>query len=380
MTAPGFSEYVEELQLIDHHVHGAYRFDGDETRFLNALNEGNPEALREPLRSYDSQLGFAIRRWCSELIDLPRHAEASAYWARRSALGEAEVGRRMTRAAGVSDWLVDTGFKSADFLDPAGVAEQSGGNAYELVRLEYLAEQIFAELANPADFAVTFQAELARLARTAVGAKSVLAYRAGFNRDLSQPDERAVARAAHAWREALDAGAPVRLTDVTLIAHGIHTALDLRLPLQFHVGFGDRELDLDRANPLLLLDFLRAVEAQDTPILLLHCYPFEREAGYLAQAFENVYVDVGLATNFLGVQSAALLGRALELAPFGKILYSSDAFGPGELHYLGARLWRNAITTVIGGWVESDDWSETDARKVVQLIARENARRVYSLP
>ena len=41
-----------------------------------------------------------------------------------------------------------------------------------------------------------------------------------------------------------------------MIAYGIHQALQRRLPVQFHVGFGDRDLDLARVNPLLLTDFL----------------------------------------------------------------------------------------------------------------------------
>jgi len=163
------------------------------------------------------------------------------------------------------------------------------------------------------------------------------------------------------------------------MAHGIHTAVSMKLPLQFHVGFGDRDLDLHKTNPLYLLDFLRSAEIRDTPIMLLHCYPFEREAGYLAHAFENVYIDVGLAVNFTGSRSRNLVARSFELAPFSKILYSSDAFGPAELHYLGARLWRNAITKVVGGWIDDDDWSEADARRIVQLVAHENARRVYAL-
>ena len=116
-------------------------------------------------------------------------------------------------------------------------------------------------------------------------------------------------------------------------------------PLQFHVGFGDRDCDLHTTNPLHLLDFLR--HAGDVPIMLLHCYPYEREAGYLAQAFNNVYLDGGLAINHLGARSSAFIGRLLEMAPFRKILYSSDGFGPAELHFLGARLWRNGIRDVL---------------------------------
>ena len=74
-----------------------------------------------------------------------------------------------------------------------------------------------------------------------------------------------------------------------------------------------------------------------------------------------------------------LIARSLELAPFHKLLYSSDACGPAEFHYLGARLWRTAVGRVIGGWVETGDWSEPDARRVVAMIASGNARRVYGL-
>jgi hypothetical protein len=170
-----------------------------------------------------------------------------------------------------------------------------------------------------------------------------------------------LAAAARRWQENLPAGTNPRLTEVTLIDHGIHTALSMKLPLQFHVGFGDRDLDLHRTNPLYLLDFLRSPGVRDRPVMLLHCYPYEREAGYLAHTFENVYLDLGLAVNFTGSRRRDLVARSFEPAPFTKILYSSDALGPAELHYLGARLWRNAITRVVGGWIDDDDCSEADA-------------------
>lgn len=380
MAGSSFPDFVEHVGLIDHHVHGAFHADGGEARFQNSLNEGNTESLTKPEDTYNTQLGIAIRCWCSGIIDLPRHASAAEYWSRRSELGELEVSRRMTRAAGVSDWLIDTGLDTADYLGPAGMADVSGGRTHEIVRLEVVAEQLIQKIANPADYVEEFGQRLQNLALSAVGFKTVLAYRTGFDQNLSRPAPAAVAESARRWQENLGTGTIAKLTDVTLIAHGIHTAVSMKLPLQFHVGFGDRDLDLHKTNPLYLLDFLRSAEVLDTPIMLLHCYPFEREAGYLAHAFENVYIDVGLAVNFTGSRSRNLVARSFELAPFSKILYSSDAFGPAELHYLGARLWRNAIAKVVGGWIDDDDWSEADARRIVQLVAHENARRVYALP
>jgi len=58
-------------------------------------------------------------------------------------------------------------------------------------------------------------------------------------------------------------------------------------------------------------------------------------------------------------------------------VYSSDGYGPTELHYLGAVLWRNGIHRVLRQFVDSGDWCETDAIRVVDLIARDNAARIY---
>ena len=61
--------------------------------------------------------------------------------------------------------------------------------------------------------------------------------------------------------------------------------------------------------------------------MLLHNYPYHREAGYLAQVFPHVYADLGLATHNVGSRAPAVLAEALEMAPLRKFLFSSDAFG-----------------------------------------------------
>jgi uncharacterized protein len=363
------ADHIAAVPLIDQHMHGCWLAAGDRRRFENSLNEANTEPLAEFDSGFDSQLGFAVRAHCAPLLALPKHADPEEYWQRRSQLAEAELARIFLPASGVSDWLVDTGYAEG-VTDVAQLAEWSGGRAHEVVRLEQVAEQAAHA---PGDYASAFAEILHRRAATAVGTKSILAYRGGFDGDLTEPSAAEVTDAAARWR---DSGG-VRLDDRVLLRFGLHQALRLGKPLQFHVGFGDRECDLHKANPLYLLDFLR--HSGDTPIVLLHCYPYEREAGYLAQAFNNVYLDGGLTINHVGARSPAFIARLLELAPFRKIVYSSDGFGPVELHYLGTRLWRNGIHRVLGGFVNDGDWSEADAMRVVDLIARENAARIYQI-
>ncbi len=363
------AEHIAAVTLIDHHVHGCWLQSGDRRRFENGLNEANTEPLADFDTAFDTQLGVAVRTHCAPLLGLPAHADADEYWRRRCQYPEPELARLFLTAANVSDWLIDTGFASG-VADLGEMAAVTGGRAHEVVRLESVAEE-----AMPAagDYAAAFSRILVERTANAVATKSIMAYRGGFAGDLSEPTAREVAEAATRW---WDSGEP-RLTDRVLLRFGLHQALRLDKPLQFHVGFGDRDCDLRLANPLYLLDFFRA--AGDTPIMLLHCYPYEREAGYLAQAFNNVYLDGGLAINYLGARSASFIGRLLEMAPFRKILYSSDGFGPPELHFLGAHLWRSGIHRVLQEFVDAGHWAEGDAIRVVDLIAHGNARRVYRL-
>lgn len=69
----------------------------------------------------------------------------------------------------------------------------------------------------------------------------------------------------------------------------------------------------------------------------------------------------------------------MELAPFTKLLFSSDAWGAPELHLLGSWLWRRAMSRVVGDWVVRGDWSRADGERAIRLVASENARRVYKL-
>ena len=370
MTAgSALAEHIAALRLVDNHVHGFWLSAGDRRRFENGLNEANTDPLADFDSGFDTQLGFAVRAHCAPLLGLPGHVDPQRYWERRSGVSEPDLARVFLPAAGVSDWLVDTGLPG-DIAGLAEVSGASGARAHEIVRVEQVAEQAAA---RSGDYADNFREILWERSASAVATKTVLAYRGGFGGDLSEPSGAEVAAAARRWREV---GA-TRLTDRVLLRFGLHEALRLGKPLQFHVGLGDRDCDLHRTNPLLLLDFLR--RHQETSIVLLHCYPYEREAGYLAQAFNNVHLDIGLSVNHLGARAATFIGRTLELAPFRKILYSSDAFGPPELHYLGARLWRTAIAEVLSGFVDRAEWSTDDALRVAGLIGRGNAERVYRL-
>ena len=382
---------VATQQLIDHHCHGVLRAGGDMEALLN---EGDGGASAGGT-AFDSLAGLAFRRWCPPLLDLPPHAPLAGYQARRAELGGAEVNRRFLAAAGLGALFVDTGFAPEALLSPAETAAFAGAVAFEVVRLEQVAESLAAAGVSAARFPDAFRAALAgRVTSPASGVrvvavKSIAAYRVGLALDARRPADAEVAAAAGRWLggaggtdaagDAGPAGGMGRLADETLHRFFIWCGAELGLPVQFHVGYGDRDIDLHNCNPLLMTDLLRALEPTGAPVMLLHNYPYHREAGYLAQVFPNVYADLGLATHNVGSRAPAVLAEALEMVPLRKFLFSSDAYGLPELYYLGALLFRVGLSRFLQARLDSDDISHDDAARITGLIGAENARRAYGL-
>jgi predicted TIM-barrel fold metal-dependent hydrolase len=403
----GLLPFVRDMALADHHCHGVIRRDVRRGEFEAMLTEADHPGQRGApgLTMFDSQIGLAVRRWCPPVLGLPAHTEPDEYLGRRAALGHAEVSRRFLRAAGLAELYVDTGFEPEPLLSPPEMAAVAGGQAHEIVRLEQVAESVAAAGTRASAFAGAFRETLAGRARHAAGVKSVAAYRVGLDLPAARPTDAEVAAAAARWLGCLApagspgspessespgipetpgpadspgaAGGAPRLADPVLHTFLIWCGADLGLPIQFHVGYGDRDIDLHRCNPLLLTALLRAIEPTGVPVMLLHNYPYHREAGYLAQVFPHVYMDAGLATHNLGHRATALIAECLELVPFGKFLYSSDGFGLPELHYLGAALFRRGLSSFLRAGLDDGAWTEADAAQIARLTGYENARRVY---
>jgi uncharacterized protein len=157
------------------------------------------------------------------------------------------------------------------------------------------------------------------------------------------------------------------------------TAVEVGLPLQFHVGYGDSDVDMLDCDPLRLTRFLRATQDRGVPVLLLHNYPFHRNAGYLAQVFDHVFMDVSLTVHNTGALSGDIIRESLELVPFGKLLFASDAFGLSELYFLGARLFRVGLSATLGRLVDTGEMTGADAERVATMVGSGNARRAYRL-
>jgi predicted TIM-barrel fold metal-dependent hydrolase len=332
-------------------------------------------------------VGLAVRRWCAPVLGLPALASAGEYLARRGELGWREVTERFLAGAGVGTWLVDTGFVPEPPLAGLGV-----GVEREVVRVEAVAEGVAAEGESGRGLLAGIRAELRRRAAGAVGLKTVVGYRCGLRVPGVAPTDHEAQRAGERWcratlanpaqqAEGASGARGVRLTEPVLLHWLVHEAAlvcaELGLPLQVHTGFGDPDLRLREVDPALLSDFVES--KPDTTVVLLHCWPYHRNAAYLAHVYGNVVVDIGLMVPFVGARTGEVLAEVLELAPFDAVVYSSDGRALPETHYLGAKLFRHHCGLLLDEWIADGIITAADAERLAHGIGAGTAARIYQL-
>jgi hypothetical protein len=311
-------------------------------------------------------------------VGLGAAAEEELLFTRGSA-GFAEHARRLFTACNLEGVLVDDGFPVAGALDLESHAELAGCPVRRVVRIETTVEAAAQGWPRFEKVRDAFRESLtASLEAGAVGLKTIAAYRCGL--DLPRPEGQEARSAYRAWRTA-ESG---RLAHPALIAFFLADALDVArahgpVPLQIHTGLGDADLDLHRADPSLLGPVIADAGAAGVPVVLLHCYPYVRQAAWLAHVYGHVYVDLSLALFLVGHRGSELLLEALELAPATKVLFSTDASRAPEMFYLATRWWRDALAGALGRLVGEQAVGESTALGWAGMILAANARRLYGL-
>jgi uncharacterized protein len=343
-------EVLNSVALVDHHAHGVLRGRPRLDEFRGLFSE-SPDPRQWP----HVATGVTYRRAIRELAAFfgCEPTEAAVYEHRVSS-DPAEYASALLRATGTELLLVDDGFPppgEGTSWDELG--ELAGCEARPVLRIERVAEEGGID-------AVREEVEHAR-ANGFAGLKTIAAYRGGLDFDAFPP--------SNSLLQGRIEGAAMR--DAVLAALEANEATGAPLPVQVHAGFGDSDLFLPRVHPGYLKPLIERF--RETPFVLLHCYPFVREAGWLAHVYGNVFFDLSLTIPHVA-RPAEALREALELAPVSKLLYASDAARTPELYYLAARWWREALARVLPELLDADD-AETAGRRIL----RENALALYGL-
>ncbi len=207
------------------------------------------------------------------------------------------------------------------------------------------------------------------------GFKTVLAYRTG----LGVEPEVSVEAARASLREDRPVRRRAKAARDFLLRRALGFAADSGLPFQFHTGFGDSDLRLSDANPLLLEDLLRTPEGAAAKVVLIHgSFPYHDEAAFLCTTRPNVHVDFSLFNLFAPAAAAQRLLRLVDLAPTAKLLSGSDGHVAPESHWFATVVSRDAwqqVRTRLSGLGAGKAWLD----RAHAAIFAGNARQLYSL-
>jgi predicted TIM-barrel fold metal-dependent hydrolase len=153
----------------------------------------------------------------------------------------------------------------------------------------------------------------------------------------------------------------------------------LGLPLQVHCGLGDPDEDLAEASPLGLRPLFTDPNFDGLKVVMLHCYPFHREAAYLCSVHLNAWMDLSLTVALAGVDAKAAMRETLGLCPWSKLLYATDASRQPEMYLVAASLHREALADAFGELVEEGVLSVPEAEAAGRRVLAGNAKELYRL-
>jgi uncharacterized protein len=354
-------EVLNEVRLVDHHAHGILRARPTLDEFRGLHSESH-----DPRQWAHVSTGITYRRAIAELAAfLGCEPSEHAVYEHRLDAGVEEYAATLLRATGTEVLLVDDGYPPAE--ESYGWEELgrlAGCVARPVLRIERVAEEALG--GSFAEFREGIRDEVATVrARGFAALKTIAAYRTGL--DVGPSDPRAA-------EEAFAASGP-RLASKPLLELALWDALEANasepLPVQLHAGFGDADLMLPAANPAFLKPVIERYP--EMPFVLLHNYPYVREAGWLAHVYANVWFDLSLTIPHVS-RPAELVRQALELGPVSKLLYGSDAARTPELYFLAAKWWREGLAEVLVEALPADE-----AEEAGRAVLRENAVGLYGL-
>jgi predicted TIM-barrel fold metal-dependent hydrolase len=211
--------------------------------------------------------------------------------------------------------------------------------------------------------------------------KSVIAYRTGLH--VAEVSAEDAADAFASVREAGLRAGKLRLESKPLLDHlvliAVEEAARQGVPIQFHTGLGDPDLDLTLVDPAALR-LLFSERFRAAPIVLLHTgYPYVRSLAYVAAMFPNVYADMGETILFAAGEATGIYRELLGLAPASKLLFSTDASLVPELYWIGARVGRQALARVLDEHIADGVLDEPTATDWAERMLWRNADALSGL-
>jgi hypothetical protein len=288
--------------------------------------------------------------------------------------------KRLFDACGLSTLVVDLGYPQPP-VDRSQFLAEMPLEVVAIYRIEPLIVELLREDIDWGEFRWRYDAAISNAIEHDGyrGLKSIVAYRTGLDiSPLSRSPDQGL-QALDAIRRGIGGQAMKKLRD-HLLCRALELCLEYDVPMQIHTGMGDFEVNLMLCRPALLMDLLRFPTFRACRVLLVHSgYPYHAEAGYMANMLPRVYCDVSEGIPFAAHAARRIYAETLEMAPFSKVVYGSDAYIMPEINYVGAKLGKSALAQVLQDLVDGDMLSLEEAQQAAGLILAGNARRLYRL-
>ena len=372
---------LTSIPILDHHCHTFLRHSAPygAREFQRFFSEGGDEGV---IANHTPNSVFF--RWALKEIAqfLGCEPTTEAVLTARSEIPLNELGAGMLRDANIPLLLIDYGLGGADRMSVDEMRTLLPMCRIEpILRLETMAQDLILKHETFDQVVEAFVATVEG-ARSAghVGLKSIIAYRTGLA--IRETSKSEAAEVFGPVKERARREGAVRLADKPLNDYLLLLALEVAekqaLPLQFHTGLGDNDLDMLYANPLHMRPLFESNRYKHVPFVLLHAsYPYVRELGYLASLYSNVWMDMGLAIPFATLDIPAVWRQALSLTPISKILFSTDAYSLPEIYWLAARWGRWGLAKVLEGLITIGAFTHDEVLDAANQILHGNAEKLY---
>lgn len=164
-----------------------------------------------------------------------------------------------------------------------------------------------------------------------------------------------------------------------LLLRCFEIAANKGLPVQIHTGIGDDDALLLESNPALLQNLFRQKRFANVDFVLLHCYPYVREAAFLCSLYPNVFMDLSLSMSLASPISGQMIYEALSLCPHSKLLAGTDGHSIPEAHWYGARSWKRGLSRALFQLIDSSSITHREAEEMAACILHRNAIELYKL-
>lgn len=276
--------------------------------------------------------------------------------------------------------IIDDGFPDSQILTAAKLSAVSQRPVYVCRRIEGVVEQSLRRAGSFDELTGLFEKGLLDNAdRQLVALKTICAYRGGLDIEcVSEIDARADFERLK--QDSKDSGRIERCPLYHfLLERAFLLAAAHNLPVQIHTGLGDDDADIISSNPALLQRLFRRKELSATNFVLLHCFPYIREAAFLASLYANVHLDLSLSVSLISGQADKLILEALSGAPATKILAGTDGHSCPETHWWGATCWKRGLADALNCLITGGSLSEQQASETAAFILHGNAIKLYGL-